>query len=189
MSLPILKVIIASTREQRVGESVAKWFVDFAARHGKFDVRTVDLREMKLPLLDEPNHPMRRQYVHDHTKAWSKTVAEADAFVFVIPEYNYSMPPALLNALDYLVHEWQYKAAGMVSYGGVSAGTRSSQMTRSVLATLKMVAIPEAVSIPFVAKQINDGVFDPGDTQDKAAAAMLDEIARWTTALRVLRAP
>ena len=187
MSLPVLKVIFASTREGRVGEPVAQWFTDFAIRHGKFDVEPVDLRAVNLPLLDEPNHPVKRQYMHDHTKAWSKTIAEADAFVFVIPEYNYSMPPALLNALDYLFHEWQYKPAGMVSYGGVSAGTRSAQMTRVVLATLKMVPIPEAVSIPFFTKQINNGVFEPGDTQDKPASAMLDELARWTSALRVLR--
>ena len=86
--MPQLRVIITSTREQRAGPSVAQWFVDVARRHGKLAVDAVDLKDVNLPLLDEPNHPMKRQYQHAHTKAWSQIVSEADAFVFVVPEYN-----------------------------------------------------------------------------------------------------
>jgi NAD(P)H-dependent FMN reductase len=46
-----------------------------------------------------------RKHQHDHTKRWSERGARADAFVFVAPEYNYSAPPSIVNALDYLVHE------------------------------------------------------------------------------------
>ena len=70
----------------------------------------VDLADFNLPVYDEPNHPRLRQYVHDHTKAWSASVEAAAAFVFVTPEYNYFAPPALMNALDYLLHEWSYKS-------------------------------------------------------------------------------
>ncbi len=186
--MPKLKIVTTSTREQRVGPSIAKWFAQQATQHAKFDVESVDLKEVNLPLLDEPNHPMKRQYQHEHTKAWSKLVAGADAFVFVTPEYNYSMPPALLNALDYLYFEWNYKPAGFVSYGGVSAGTRSVEMTKGVLTTLKMMPLPEAVSIPFFSQHLKDGVFDPADTQAKAVTGMLDELLRWTNALKTLRA-
>jgi NAD(P)H-dependent FMN reductase len=91
---PKLHIIISSTREQRAATSVASWFVEQAKQHGKFDVHAVDLKEVKLPLLDEPHHPMQRRYQYEHTKAWSKSVESADAFVFVVPEYNYGMPPA-----------------------------------------------------------------------------------------------
>jgi hypothetical protein len=37
------------------------------------------------------------------------------AFAFVIPEYNYFPPIPLVNAIDYLVAEWTYKPAGLVS--------------------------------------------------------------------------
>jgi NAD(P)H-dependent FMN reductase len=185
---PKLHIIVASTREQRVATSVAGWFVEQARQHGKFEIQMVDLKEVNLPLLDEPHHPTLRRYQHDHTKAWSKSVAAADAFVFVVPEYNYGMPPALLNALDYLYHEWNYKPASFVSYGGVSGGTRSVQMAKLVLSTLKVVPLPEAVTITFVAKHIDaEKKFTPEESQQKALTTMLDELLRWTKALQTLR--
>src|SRR6185295_5597150 len=93
-----------------------------ATKHGKLDAELVDLRDYALPLFDEPKHPRFGQYEHEHTKRWSAKVKEADAFVFVTAEYNYGMPPSLLNALTYLSAEWAYKAAAFVSYGGVSGG-------------------------------------------------------------------
>jgi NAD(P)H-dependent FMN reductase len=185
---PTLHIIVTSTREQRASTAVATWFAEEAKRHGKFEIQLVDLKEVNLPLLDEPHHPLQRRYQHEHTKAWSKSVEAADAFVFVVPEYNYGMPPALLNALDYLYHEWNYKPAGFVSFGGVSGGTRSVQMTKQVLTTLKVMPLPEAVTLPFFAKQLDaEKRFNPGDTQDKALTTMLDELLRWTNALRTLR--
>jgi len=185
---PKLQILIASTREQRGGTAVAEWFLEEAKKHGKFELQVVDLKEVNLPLLDEPHHPVLRRYEHEHTKAWSRTVAAADAFVFVLPEYNYGMPPALLNALDYLVHEWNYKPAGFVSYGGVSGGTRSVQMTKQVLTTLKVVPLPEAVVFPFFTKSLGaNKKFDPGEAAQKPATVMLDELLRWTGALRSLR--
>jgi NAD(P)H-dependent FMN reductase len=187
--MPQLQVITVSTRERREGPKIAAWFVERARAHGKFDVRPVDLAEIALPVLDEPNHPRFRKYEHEHTKRWSAIVDAADAFVFVTPEYNYSAPPSLVNAVDYLFQEWAYKPCGFVSYGGVSAGTRSVQVAKLQLTTLKVVPLPEAVAIPFFNKSINEaGVFDPGDVQAKAADAMLDELRRWTDALAPLRA-
>ncbi len=186
--MPKLKIIITSTREQRACPSVARWFLERARQHGGFETELVDLLEVGLPLLDEPHHPMKRQYTHEHTKRWSAIVADADAFVFVTPEYNFGMPPALLNALDYLYVEWNYKAAAFVSYGGVSGGSRSVQVTKQTLTALRMMPIPEGVTIPFFTKYMNEqGEFDPGDTQAKPASAMLDELLRWTTALATLR--
>lgn len=185
--MPKLQVIIVSTRDGRAGLPVARWFVERSKAHGAFDVDLVDLREVALPLFDEPKHPRFKQYEHEHTKRWSARVESADAFVFVTPEYNYGVPPALINALDYLSGEWAYKAAGFVSYGGVSGGTRSVQMAKLVLTSLKVVPIPEAVSIPFFAKLVDQGgVFD-GASQDGPAKTMLDELLRWTNALRALR--
>ena len=186
-----LGVIIASVRNGRVGLPVANWFLGVARTHGKFDVTALDLKEVDLPLLEEARHPRLMQYADPRTKAWSATVAAVDAFVIVTPEYNYSAPPALINALDHLYNEWSYKAAAFVSYGGVSGGIRSVQMSKQLLAALKMVPIVEAVAIPFVAKQIDtaSGTFMPNEANDKAATVMLDELVRWTDALGVLRVP
>ena len=182
-----LQVIFASTREGRQGFPIAEWVVERARTHGKFEPELVDLREVNLPLFDEPHHPRLRQYQHAHTKSWSAIVAAADAFVFVTPEYNYGMPPALLNALDYLSAEWACKPASIVSYGGVSGGTRSAQMTKLMLTGLKVMPLPEGVSVPFFSKMISEGRFTPGEMQEKSAVAMLDELERWAVALGTLR--
>ena len=63
------------------------------------------------------------------------------------------------------------------------------QMAKQVLTSLKVMPIPEAVSIPFFTKMIDEtGRFDPGDSQQKAVAVMLDELLRWSTALTPMRA-
>lgn len=188
--MPILHVVVASTRPSRKGPAVAEWFLERAGAHGRFDVERVDLAEVALPIFDEPRHPRLRDYAHEHTRRWSATVARADAFVFVTPEYDFGPPSSLLNALQYLVHEWAYKPLGFVSYGGVSAGLRGVQATKGVASALKLVPLPEAVSIPFFSRHLDEatGRFDPGEVQEKAAAVMLDELRRWADALRPLRA-
>jgi NAD(P)H-dependent FMN reductase len=185
--VPNLHVIAASVRTERAGLAVAEWFAEFARSHGQFTIRLVDLKEVNLPLLDEPQHPRLQKYQYDHTKAWSAIVREADAYVFVTPEYNFGAPPALVNALDYVYLEWNYKAAGFVSYGGISGGTRSVQMTKQVVTTLKMMPMFEAVNIPFFTQFMKDGKFQANETHQKAAKAMLDELAKWTAALTSLR--
>ena len=80
--------------------------------------------------------------------------------------HQHTNPAALKNAIDYLYREWRDKPVGFVSYGGVAAGTRAVQQLMQIVATLKMVPIFEAVSIP-----------------------LLDELLRLERALRALRAP
>ncbi|MFF3664477.1 NADPH-dependent FMN reductase [Microtetraspora malaysiensis] len=190
MSKPILQIIVASTRPGRVGLPVAEWFRDRAVAYGAFEVEIVDLAEVDLPFMNEPHHPRLRQYVHQHTKEWSTTVERADAYVFVTPEYNHSFNAVLKNALDYLHGEWQYKPAGFVSYGGVSAGTRAVQMLKQVVSGLKMLPVVEAVTIPFVREFVDeDGRVRPNDVMNQAADAMLAEIARTAPALGHLRGP
>src|SRR5689334_8006169 len=134
-----LQVLIASTRPGRQGPAVGAWAVQQARANGKFEIEIVDLAEVNLPLFDEPKHPRFQQYEHEHTKRWSAIVARADAFVFVTPEYDFSPPASLINALHYLYNEWAYKPVGFVSYGGVSAGTRGVQITKSTVTALKMI--------------------------------------------------
>jgi NAD(P)H-dependent FMN reductase len=185
--MPTLQIIIASTRQGRVGLPVGRWIAERAAAHGAFDVDVVDLAEVDLPLMDEPNHPRLRQYTHEHTWEWSARVDRADAFVLVTPEYNHSFPAPLKNALDHLHHEWAYKPVGIVSYGGVAAGTRAKEALEPVLGALRMSAVVESVNIPFVAQFIEDGELRPNDVMEAAADALLDELARVEAALRPLR--
>jgi NAD(P)H-dependent FMN reductase len=188
MAIPSLHVVICSTRPGRIGPPIAQWILGYARAHGAFEPTLVDLAAFNLPLIDEPNHPRFRKYHHAHTRAWSKSVNEADAFVFVTPEYNYGPPPALLNAFDYLYLEWNYKPAGFVSYGGVSGGMRASARAGMTACTLRMMPIPESVALPNVFAQLKDGTFDANELNIAGASAMLSELSRWEEALRDLRA-
>ena len=183
-----LKIISSTVRPGRKGPIVAAWILDVVKQYGNFEVELLDLGEINLPMMNEAKHPSLKQYEHEHTKNWSSLIDEADAFIFVTAEYDNNYPAPLRNALDYLVQEWAYKPAGIVSYGGISAGTRAALSLRADLAFFKTVPLTEAVNFPFFEQSINDqGVLVANDTSNKAAKKMLDELVKWTKALKTMR--
>ena len=183
-----LTIIIGSTRPGRKGPIVAQWIDSISRAHGAFDVNLVDLADMDLPLLDEPKHPAMQDYQHDHTKRWSAAISEADAFVFVTPEYDFFAPASLVNAVQCLSREWKYKAAGVVSYGGISGGLRSMEVLRGLLSNQSMMPLAQSVPLPLFGNHITeDGKFDANEKMVEGANLMLDELAKWTGALKSLR--
>ncbi|WBB67719.1 bifunctional NAD(P)H-dependent oxidoreductase/GNAT family N-acetyltransferase [Micromonospora sp. WMMD812] len=181
-------VIVASTRPGRLGPAIADWFVRATlpeAKRGGITVDVADLADIGLPLLDEPEHPSSGIYLHEHTREWSRRVAAADAFVVTTPEYNYGMPAALKNAFDFLYHEWAWKPVGFVSYGNTSAGTRSVQMTKQVVTTLKMMPIGATVALR-IADSTRDGQVLESAGLDEAARGVLRELSRVARAMQPL---
>jgi NAD(P)H-dependent FMN reductase len=190
--VPVLEVIIGSTRPGRAGLPVARWIAEYAAKTGEFEVEIVDLAEIDLPMLDEPHHPRARQYTKEHTKNFSAIISRADAFVLVLPEYNHGYTAPVKNALDFLIHEWAHKPIGLVSYGGVSGGVRAVHALKPVLAALKMISVHDGVIIPFVQTFIqgsgDDRRFVPNDMMETSADAMLAAISAWIPAARIVSA-
>lgn len=183
-----LKIITSTIRPGRKGPLVAAWILEIAKKHGDLNVELLDLGDIKLPLMDEPNHPTMQKYEHEHTRKWSASIDEADAFIFVTAEYDFNYPAPLRNALEYLFHEWGYKAAGIVSYGGISAGTRAANSLKADLSTFKIVPIYEAVNIPLFTQYINEeGEFEPTESAYKSAKTMIKELIRWTKGLKTIR--
>ena len=183
-----LHIIICSTRPGRVAPPIAKWFHELAVQHGKFEAVLVDLADFNLPVYDEPEHPVRQHYQHEHTKKWAASVNAADAYVFVTPEYNFGPPPSLLNALNYVYKEWNYKPAGIVSYGGVSGGMRSALVEKVILTTLKMMPMLEAVAIQNISAQFDDiENFMPDDHHVNSGNSLLNELHKWAEALKTMR--
>ena len=183
-----LKIIVGSTRPGRSAPAIAAWMKSFAAEHGKFSTEVVDLADINLPLLNEAAHPVQKAYEHDHSKRWSRAVDAADAFVFVTPEYDYFPSGALVNAIQYLFSEWNYKPAGVVSYGFTSGGLRASQVLRQLLTSVNVFPITQVVPIPnFHAFIGEDGVFGPSEPIEQGTAVMLDELYKIGVALRPLR--
>lgn len=183
-----LKIISSTVRPGRKGPVVARWITGVAKQHG-FEVELLDLGEINLPLMNEPVHPVMRQYEHEHTKQWSAKIDEADAFIFVTAEYDYSYPAPLKNAMEYLVHEWAFKPAAIVSYSaGAFAGVRAVGGLKLDLLLQKTVAIPEMVNIPIVQQFINDeNEFVADEKLNASATAMLKQLNRWIKGMKVIK--
>lgn len=184
-----LKIISSTIRPGRKGPVVAAWIAELARQNGNFNVEVLDLGEINLPMMNEPNHPLMKNYQFEHTRKWSATIDEADAFIFVTAEYDYNYPAPLHNALEYLAQEWGYKAAGIVSYGGVSAGTRAANALKADLSTFRMVPLAEAVNFPMFQQNFNDkNEFVVNEVSVKAANNMLKQLVRWTKGLKLIKA-
>jgi NAD(P)H-dependent FMN reductase len=180
-----IQILLGSTRPNRRGESVARWVYELAKTRTDIEVELVDIGTFNLPLLNEPEPAGGGTYVHDHTKRWSAKISEADGFVFVTPEYNHSVPGAMKNAIDYLYAEWNNKAAGFVSYGGIG-GVRAVEHWRSICGQLQMADVRSQVML------MNRDDFDeiqvqPKPHHEQAAHAMLDQLISWSNALKAVR--
>jgi len=130
-------VIAGSTRVRRLCPRIAEWVAEIGRASVAATFEIIDLREWPLPMDDEPAIPARGDYAHEHTRAWSRKVADADAFVFVTPQYNWGYPAPLKNALDHLYREWSGKPAVIVTYGS-RGGDKCRDQLRQVLDGLHM---------------------------------------------------
>ena len=184
-----LKIISSTVRPGRKGPIIAKWITELASKHGSFEVELLDLGVINLPLMNESIHPRMKQYEHEHSKNWSSKIDEADAFIFVTAEYDYSYPASLKNALEYLVHEWAYKPAGMASYSmGSFAGVRAVVNLKNDLLSLKTITLGEAVNIPTINQFISEeDIFTPNELISNSAMLMLNQLVRWTKGLKAIK--
>jgi NAD(P)H-dependent FMN reductase len=181
MTQPHLQIIIGSTRPGRRGAVVGRWFHDLAVRHDRFDIELIDLLEVGLPLLDEPQPSGRGPYTRAHTQRWSQTISAGQAYVFVVPEYNHSYNAATKNALDFLNEEWRHKPIAFVSYGGTAAGARAVQALTPVVVSLGMKPLARAVHIPRINRAVTaDSTLRTDDRLDTSALTLLDELVQQT---------
>ena len=180
-------VIVGSTRPNRHAETVARWVLDLAAEHGELGADLIDLADVDLPMFDEPMPPIMGNYAGEHTRAWAALVARYDAFVFVSPEYNRSIPAVLKNAIDFLYHEWTNKAAGFVSYGADAGGARAIEHLRVILGELHVADVRTMVPLSLSADFTNYTDFTPSEGAQRKAHEMLAELASWGDALRTVR--
>ncbi|WP_035796021.1 NADPH-dependent FMN reductase [Clostridium akagii] len=114
---PNIGIIIGSNRPSRIGRTVAEWVLKEMRNNG-LNLNLIDLAEINLPFLDEPEIPAHHNYQNQHTKSWSETISAYDGFVLVFPQYNWGYPAVLKNAMDYLYDEWANKPVSIMCYGG-----------------------------------------------------------------------
>ena len=180
-------VILGSTRPNRHSEPVARWVMERAALRGDLEADLIDLAHIDLPMFDEPIPPIMGDYANEHTREWASTIARYDAFVFVSPEYNRSIPAVLKNAIDFVYQEWTDKAAGFVSYGADAGGARAIEHLRVVLAELRVAGVRTMVPLSLHHDFENFTHFTPGESALQKTDEMLAQLASWGRALRTAR--
>jgi NAD(P)H-dependent FMN reductase len=179
-------IIVGSTRPGRKADAVAKWVYEIARKRTDVEFEVVDVRDFRLPLLDEPVPPSMGQYSQPHTKTWAAKIASFDAFVFVTPEYNHGTSGALKNAIDFLFAEWNNKAAGFVSYGS-AGGARAVEQLRLVMGEIQIADVRSQVMLSLFTDFENFTTFKPHPRHEAAVNAMLDQVVAWGGALKPLR--
>lgn len=184
-----VQVLVAAGAGDRIGPQLSEWFLGRVKEHGWFDPSTVvELTSALLPVLEEPSHPVLRQSPGPAVRDWAATVAAADAFVFVLPEYNRGFTGVLKNALDLLDHEWRYKPVGFVGYGPAAGGQLAVQAVIPVLTALRMMPVADVVAVPVPDRLDDAGRVQPDDSMVAAAGALLGELQRLTEAFLTIRA-
>jgi NAD(P)H-dependent FMN reductase len=146
----MLKVglIVGSTRQNRFGDTPVKWLIEGAAARTYLQLEVLDLRDDRLPFLNEPASPACTGgvYTQPEAEAWRKRIGEFDAFVATVAEYNHGPTAVLKNAFDSAFLEWQRKPIAFVGYGGVGAA-RAIETLRGVVIELQMAPIRHEVDI------------------------------------------
>ncbi|SFS52839.1 NAD(P)H-dependent oxidoreductase [Paenibacillus sp. 453mf] len=182
-----IAIVTGSTRPGRVNVDVAKWVYNLTKERKDAEFEIVDIADYNLPMLDEPMPSSTgQQYVHEHTKAWSKKIKSFDAYIFVVPEYNHGLSGALKNAIDFLTPEWYNKAAAFVSYGGVG-GVRAVEHLRNVLASQHVATVSAQVMLSLFTDFENFTTFKPHPRHDAEVGPLLDQVIAWGGALKPLR--
>jgi NAD(P)H-dependent FMN reductase len=189
-----LKIIVGSTRPGRAADRVIPWITALAKQHPGFTVEVLDLRDWPLPFFAETlqtvGDPRDPSYSDPLVRRWNQRIAEGDAYLFITPEYNHSVPGVLKNAIDsvFASFAFRHKPAAFVGYsGGIAAGIRASEHLAHVAIEAEMVPLRSTVLIPVVGAAFGqDGEpLDPGAAV--AAGIMLDDLAWWAAVLRRAR--
>jgi len=190
--MTIISVIVGSTRQGRFSEKPAQWMFEHLGKRKEIETRLLDLRDFPMPFFDQavpPSMPGRPPYPNEVVQKWTAQIGASDGFVFVTPDYNYGTSAVLKNAIDWVYPEWNRKAAAFVSYGS-AMGARAVQQLRETAIEVQMAPIRSSVPLPvatlwahFQGGDVNKGLAE----MDQQAAAMIDDLLWWTSALKTAR--
>ena len=175
-----LLVVLASVREGRAGKNVSDWFVGQVEQDSRFDIDFVDLKELNLSYelpAEVAGGVQNSDYKREEDRNWAKHVNEADAVVFITPEYNHGYPASLKNAVDHLFAEWNGKPTGFVGYGSAGA-TYAIGAFGLVAAWTHMDIVNAHVGIPEIWAAFDEnGQLANAEYHEHEAKSLLDSLA------------
>lgn len=148
-------IIIGSTRTPRVGPHVANYIKSLIESHNTTDspsYHLVDVADFNLPVFDElilpAMVPAHGVLTKPHALAWSKEINQYAGFIFISAEYNFGVPSAMKNAIDFLYHEIIGKPAVIITYG-IFGGESANEGLRKTLEGMKLRVVDGKIALPF----------------------------------------
>lgn len=190
---PKIGVILSTHRDSRWGMQPAEWILEQIAADGRMEADLIDLAAVDLPFFDEPASNRWMPSQDPKAVAWQETLAGYDGFVFVLAEYNHSVPAVLKNALDQAWNEWNRKPAAIMGYGSMGAA-RSGEHLRGIAIELRMVNVADAVHLGgadfFKAHPMGagEGIKAVEENMLPSAKSMIGELYWWAELLKDARA-
>lgn len=188
-----IQIIIGSTRDGRYGDKPAHWMLGELKSKEGIEAELIDLRDWPLPFFNEALSPSasKGDYKNELAKKWAAKIAEADAYIFTVAEYNHGYTAVLKNAIDWLYAPWVNKPAAFIGYGGVG-GARAIQQLKQVLLELQVAPIRNNIHIPldvYIATMketapANPELFAP---LKEKATGLITQLLWWANALRDAR--
>jgi NAD(P)H-dependent FMN reductase len=190
MKDPIL-VLYGSYRSDRKGIRLADFVVASLRARGE-SPELLDAKVIGLPMLDR----MYKEYAKGEAPAAMEALATkirtADAFIFVVGEYNWGMQPGLKNLTDHFLEEWFWRPAAIVSYsGGRLSGARSNFLWHGTVSEMGMVVISSTLTVGSISQTLNatgEPIGEAGQQLQRAFPRFADDLAWWTEAARNQRA-
>ena len=184
-------VLYGSYRSERMGIRFAHFVVAGLRARGE-SPELIDAKAVGLPMLDR----MYKEYPKGEAPAAMEVLASkiraADAFIFVVGEYNWGMQPGLKNLTDHFLEEWFWRPAAIVSYSaGRLSGARSNFLWHGTLTEMGMPVISSTLTIGPIAHTLDangEPIGDAGLALKKAFPRFADDLAWWTEAARSMRA-
>jgi len=180
-------VFYGSYRADRVGIRMAT-FVTTELRARGAVAELIDAREIGLPILDRMYKEFPAGSAPPAMEDLARKIRAADAFVFVVGEYNWGPQPGLKNLTDHFLEEWFWRPAAVVSYSpGRLSGARAASAWHPILSEMGMVVISSTVAVgPIAATFDAQGapIGEAGRLTKGAFDRLADDLAWWTSAAR-----
>ncbi|HMQ96181.1 MAG TPA: NAD(P)H-dependent oxidoreductase [Candidatus Saccharibacteria bacterium] len=171
-------VVTGSVRPHSVNQKVVPVVIQQLTEKGA-EVTVADLAELALPFFDAPFPPTAPEFAPEHASVqqWTDMVSQADGIVFVTPEYNHTMSPVQLNAVDWIGKEWENKPIALVGYGWSTGGSQAHDTAREALGANLKARVGATPTNLFFMKDLNpDGSLLDADSVQQKISATLDEL-------------
>jgi NAD(P)H-dependent FMN reductase len=184
-------VFYGSYRQNRVGIRLADFTVAALKARGE-DVELIDAKAVGLPMLDRMYKEHAPGTAPAAMEELARKIRAADAFVFVVGEYNWGLQPGLKNLTDHFLEEWFWRPAAILSYSAQRAGgARAAYAWHGTLSEMGMVVISSTVTLGPLAEALDaDGkpTGTSGAHLEKAFPRLAADLAWWAGAAKAQRA-